>query len=103
MNSTHVQELEQWSERLDFRTINRTAKAKVDIIRKMSPLDPEGDWDRRGAQALENPRTTTGEESLERLYALLEDLNRGGVQSEAFKVLRNKIFQRHDSDSHSET
>lgn len=66
-------------------------------------LDPEGDWERRGAQALYNPRTATGEERLERLHALNEDLNRGGVQSQAFKLLQDKVFRRHDSDAHSET
>lgn len=25
----------------------------MSIIRQMAPLDPEGDWDRRGAQALD--------------------------------------------------
>ncbi|KAK6791544.1 hypothetical protein RDI58_010625 [Solanum bulbocastanum] len=41
----------------------------------MAPLDPEGDWEQRGARALDNPRTATGEELLGRLYTLLEDLN----------------------------
>ena len=55
----------------------------------MAPLDPEGDWEQRGARALDNPRTATGEELLERLYTLLEDLNRGGVHSVLFiRVVR---------------
>ncbi|KAH0663765.1 hypothetical protein KY290_011752 [Solanum tuberosum] len=59
-----------------------SVEVKVDIIRRMAPLDPEGDWEQRGARALDNPRTATGEELLERLYTLLEDLNRGGVHSQ---------------------
>lgn len=78
-------------------------EVKGSIIRQMAPLDPEGDWEWRGAQALSNPRTATGEEGLERLHALLEDLERGGVQSQAFKLLQDKVFRRHDSDAHSET
>ncbi|CAN4091452.1 unnamed protein product [Withania somnifera] len=50
----------------------------------MAPLDPEDDWDQCGARALDNPRTSTGEEELLKwLYTLLEDLNRGGVHSQA--------------------
>ncbi|KAK6774841.1 hypothetical protein RDI58_030081 [Solanum bulbocastanum] len=58
-----------------------SVEVKVDIIRRMAPLDPEGDWEQRGARALDNPRTATGEELLERLYTLLEDLNRGCAES----------------------
>ena len=67
---------------------------KVQIVRHMAGLDPEGDWLGRGARALDNPRTATGEPSLERLYALLEDLNRGGVQSETFSSLKNKVLSK---------
>ena len=77
-------------------------EVKVAIIRQMAPLDPEGDWD-RGAQALENARTSTGEGPLERLQALNADLERRGVKSEAFKLLQDKVVRRHDLDSHSET
>ncbi len=59
-------------------------EVKVEIIQLMAGLDPTGDWMGRGARALENSRTATGEESLGRLYALLEDLQRGGVQSDAY-------------------
>ncbi|KAL3655753.1 hypothetical protein CASFOL_000149 [Castilleja foliolosa] len=38
-------------------------EVKVDIIRIMTALHPEGDWLRRGARALDNNRTQTGEES----------------------------------------
>lgn len=40
---------------------------------------------------------------LERRLEEWEDLNRGGVQSEAFKLLQDKVVRRHDLDSHSET
>ncbi|CAA0840560.1 Unknown conserved protein [Striga hermonthica] len=39
-------------------------EVKVDIIRLMGVLDPEGDWERRGARALDNPRTATGEQAV---------------------------------------
>lgn len=59
-------------------------EVKVEIIQEMAVLDPTGDWLGRGARALDNPRTATGEESLDKLYAQLEDLKRGGVQSQTF-------------------
>ena len=51
-------------------------EVKVEIIRQMAPLDPDGDWERRGARALDNPHTSTGEPSLESLYNIKEDLDR---------------------------
>ncbi|CAN4123557.1 unnamed protein product [Withania somnifera] len=72
-----------YSIRFDYQSPGGSVEVKVDIIRRMAPLDPEGDWEQRGARALDNPRTATGEELLERLYTLLEDLNRGGVHSQA--------------------
>jgi len=78
-------------------------EVKVEIIQIMAGLDPTGNFVGKGARAFHNSRTATGEEPLERLYALLEDLNRGGVQSEAFKLLQDKVVRRHDLDSHSET
>jgi hypothetical protein len=69
-------------------------EVKVHIIRSMTLLDPEGDWERRGALALHNPRTATGEEPLERLYALHEDLSSKGRQSEAFHSLKERVFRR---------
>ena len=69
-------------------------EVKVDIIRRMTSLDPEGDWLRQGARALDNPRTATGEESLERLYQLRDDIAQGGMRSQSFADLKNKVFLR---------
>nr|XP_023904920.1 uncharacterized protein LOC112016619 [Quercus suber] len=74
---------------------------KADIIRRMTALDPEGDWMGRGARALENPRTATGEESLERLYSLLDNLKEGEVESQAFSQLKSKVFRRRNDDQNS--
>ncbi|GJT92940.1 hypothetical protein Tco_0672580 [Tanacetum coccineum] len=69
-------------------------EAKVKILQRMAELDPTGDWERRGARALDNPRTATGEESLERRLSLFSDLDQGGRGSEAFVKLRGKVFRR---------
>jgi len=78
-------------------------EAKVEIIKLMAGLDPTGDWLGRGARALDNPRTATGEESFERLRAFLDDLNLSGKGSETFVKLKGRVFRRHESDAHSET
>ncbi|CAK7322403.1 unnamed protein product [Dovyalis caffra] len=57
-----------------------------------------GGWMGRGARALDNPRIATGEESVGKLYALLEDLQTNGVQSPSYKKLKGKVFQRIDPD-----
>nr|QUV77382.1 cytochrome c oxidase subunit 2 [Markhamia cauda-felina] len=78
-------------------------EVKVEIIRQMAPLDPEGDWEGRGARALDNPHTSTGEPSLEQLYRLQDALNQDGIQSEAFRLLKSKAFtRREEMDAHSE-
>lgn len=59
-------------------------EVKVEIIRLMAPLDPEGDWERRGARALDNPRTKTGEESYARLCQIRDSLSNEGIQSPFF-------------------
>lgn len=69
-------------------------EVKVEIIKVMTGLDPTGDWMGRGARALDNPRTATGEPSLERLYALRDNLNEGGVQSETFADLKNRMISK---------
>lgn len=69
-------------------------EVKVDIIRRMTSLDPEGDWMRQGARALDNPRTSTGEESLERLYRLRDDIAQGGIRSQSFLDLKGRVFLR---------
>ena len=76
-------------------------EVQVDIIQAMAALDPRGDWMGRGALALKNSRTATGEESLEKLYSLLGDLQRDGVQSASFSQLKGKVFLRMDPDEHS--
>lgn len=67
---------------------------KVKIVRQMTGLDPTGDWLRRGARALDDPRTATGEPSLQKLLHLRDDLKRGGVRSQAFWDLKRKVFLR---------
>ncbi|EEF31542.1 conserved hypothetical protein [Ricinus communis] len=77
-------------------------EVKVEIVRVMLGLHPEGDWMGRGARALDNPRTSTGEQSLEKLITLLSDLQSGGVHSDSFKELKGKVFlRRDDEDEHS--
>ncbi|KAK4336580.1 hypothetical protein RND71_044215 [Anisodus tanguticus] len=78
-------------------------EVKVEIIRQMAPLHPEGDWLGRGARALENPRTATGEHSLEKLHTLLSDLESRGVNSESFSQLKGKVPLRRGGDEHSTT
>lgn len=73
-------------------------EVQVDIIRAMAALDPQGDWLGRGAQALKNARTATGEESLERLYSFLDDLNRDGARSRTFSELQKKVFLKSEAD-----
>ncbi|KAL0294417.1 UNVERIFIED_CONTAM: putative mitochondrial protein [Sesamum angustifolium] len=51
-------------------------EVKVEILRQMATLDPDGDWERRGARALDNPHTSTGEPSLDNLY----NIKRSGPQ-----------------------
>ncbi|KAL3646578.1 ATP synthase alpha chain mitochondrial precursor [Castilleja foliolosa] len=62
-------------------------EVKVDIIRIMTALHPEGDWLRRGARALDNNHTQTGEESHKNLSYFLDDLNIRGLESETFQNL----------------
>lgn len=69
-------------------------EVKADIRKLMAGLDPRGDWMGRGARALENSRTATGEESLSNLHALLSDLQRRGVESRTFWDLKWKVFLR---------
>lgn len=64
---------------------------------------PTGDWLGRGAWALENPRTATGEHSLEKLHTLLSDLESRGVNSESFSQLKGKVPLRRGWDEHSTT
>ncbi|KAL6491847.1 hypothetical protein OROGR_033314 [Orobanche gracilis] len=96
------------AEEIDFAHINAQDRfeIKVDIIQQMAVLDPSGDWTGRGARALDNPRAvrTGGEPSLIELYRLRDELHEGGVQSDAFLRLKDKIFTRVDNlDENSTT
>ncbi|KAK4339047.1 hypothetical protein RND71_040509 [Anisodus tanguticus] len=78
-------------------------EVNVEIIRQMDPLHPEGDWLGRGARALENPHTATGEHSLEKLHTLFSDLESRGVNSESFSQLKGKVPLRGGGDEHFTT
>lgn len=76
-------------------------QVKVEIIRGMTPLDPEGDWPGRGARALDNPRTSTGEDSIENLYRLRDGLLSG--DAEIITVLKDRmVFRRAANDAASQ-
>lgn len=83
---------------MDIHLAKMTAEdlfqVKAEIINQMAFLHPEGDWENRGARALENSRTATGEESLKNLYKFRDDLTRGGIRSQSFWDLRGKVFLR---------
>ena len=66
---------------------------KEKILRRMQALDPEGPWLERGARALDNPRTATGEETVARLHEIFDQLQEGR-ESEAFKRLKNREYRR---------
>ena len=77
-------------------------EVKVEIIRLMQGLHPVGDWLRRGARALDNPRTLTGEESFEKLSLMLDDLKADSFQSATFRLLVDRVHLRAaDEDEHS--
>lgn len=61
-------------------------EVKAEIVKLMVVLDPYGDWMGRGARALDNPHTSTGGPSLERLYAILNDLREGGSNPEPMGI-----------------
>jgi hypothetical protein len=83
--------LDQWGERTpSYEVLQRSLyeaqdrfELKVEIL--TSELDSNGSWLERGARALENPRIKTGEESLETLGSILEELKAGGRQSPVFR------------------
>lgn len=62
-------------------------EVKAEIVKLMAVLDPYGDWMGRGARALDNPHTSTGEPSLERLHIILNDLRGRGAE-----ILGSGIF-----------
>ncbi|KAG4918003.1 hypothetical protein JHK82_057419 (mitochondrion) [Glycine max] len=65
-------------------------EVKVDICQVMAGLHPSGDWMGRGARALDNLRTATGEESLSKLLRMREDLQTAGLQSATFRQLADR-------------
>lgn len=69
-------------------------EVKAQIIERMKVLDPTGDWQGRGARALDSPNSATGESSLKRLYSLLHDLEMNGQTSRAFFSLSEKVALR---------
>lgn len=80
-------------------------EVKVAIVEFMSVHDPTGNWLERGAEALANPRTASGEPKLETLYGILDNLRTRGAQSEDFWALRDKMIWRrelHDESSAAE-
>jgi hypothetical protein len=77
---------------------------KVQIIHRMEPLYPGGDWDQRGAEALVNNRTPSGEESLEKLYQINDELQAHGVNSKAYqRLVENVPLKKRSNDEHSST
>ncbi len=69
-------------------------EVKVKIIQKMAQWDPTGDWMGRGARALDNPRTASGEESLKRLAKMAKELEDTGPLSDVFWELKERAFLR---------
>lgn len=84
------------AEVIDFARIQAEDlfEVKVKIIQRMTVLDPTGEWLRQGARAFDNPRTATGESSLEKLYSIFDEIDRDGVDSQAFRSLQNKVLRR---------
>ena len=72
-------------------------EVKVEIIQRMAVLDPSGDWTGRGARALDNPRTASGEPSLIELYRLrvgTSSLREESNPRPLKKRLQKKVFTR---------
>ncbi|GJR39281.1 ATPase subunit 1 [Tanacetum coccineum] len=74
--------LEEWP------TIAGGESAEIGTSVNQPELDPMGDWEQQEARPLDNPRTATGEESLDRLLSLFPYLDQGGRGFEAFVKLR---------------
>lgn len=66
-------------------------EVKAVIYAAMGELEPSRDWSERGAWALENPHTASGEQPLERLCHFRDDLILNKENSETFKKLRDKV------------
>nr|GEY40168.1 hypothetical protein [Tanacetum cinerariifolium] len=81
----------QWNAKLTSTLI------KMGLVRELilqGHLDQTGDWERWRARALDNLRTATREESLERPLSLFSNLDQGGRESKAFVKLKGKVFRR---------
>jgi hypothetical protein len=75
-------------------------EVKVDICQVMAGLHPSGDWMGRGARALDNLRTFTGEDSLENLARLRD----GVVSGDATTITTLKqrmLWRRSGGDTES--
>nr|YP_010144801.1 hypothetical protein KYW51_mgp24 [Mirabilis jalapa]QQL93532.1 hypothetical protein [Mirabilis jalapa] len=69
-------------------------EVKVEIFQAMDHWDPAGGWLERGARALDNPRTASGEEPYERLCQLRDDLQQTGPLSDTYAKLKDKLPRR---------
>ena len=77
-------------------------EVKVDICQVMAGLHPGGDWMGRGARALDNPRTFTGEDSLENLSRLRDGVVSGDATT--ITTLKQRMLWRRsggDTESHA--
>ncbi|CAI8608525.1 unnamed protein product [Vicia faba] len=77
-------------------------EVKVDICQVMAGLHPGGDWMGRGARALDNPRTFTGEDSLENLARLRDGVVSGDATT--ITTLKQRMLWRRsggDTESHA--
>lgn len=72
-------------------------EVKVQIVQRMAELDPTGDWEGRGARALDSPNSATGESSLRRLSNLMADLEQNGETSKTFFSLSTRVALRRDN------
>ncbi|CAK8576152.1 unnamed protein product [Lathyrus sativus] len=77
-------------------------EVKVDICQVMAGLHPGGDWMGRGARALDNPRTFTGEDSLDNLSRLRDGVVSGDATT--ITTLKQRMLWRRsggDTESHA--
>jgi hypothetical protein len=70
---------------------NEIFELKVEILRLMKELDPTGNWENKGALALNEPRSKTGEPKLTKLIEISEDLKENRLNSKYFIGLFSKV------------